>query len=899
VKGAFLKILTEKTKNDMLDGGVQTTKNVNLIPVDYLEKIGEKDTRPYEASSFCQYARELYLEYGDRNIDERRQLVESGRQMSNLRSGKLMLKRDPVHGSLALIKNLPTTTRSDRHVHPLAQTNSTQLTSIWTLSRPRTVPRHFGNTNQAQIQASLIEKLIEHYDEECMDEWFHQQESLSAMDYGTIVIDVCYDHKLNSLHQLRPVLQEADEQVFPGYGYCPECSFEGTPQHFQLKGEVMPRCPQCGTYNVSDMIGPETATVQKIIGVEEYSQGDIDIVLESIPSLNWDFRKLIQHSPFVHKRTEVSVQYVYALLGIEVASSDPDDDDGLKVINAVGTRGGSVPGWGRENTEGNYEFRGQTTVMDEMWFTPEVYAGTTFSKDEKTLSGVVIPANTPLEQIFTEGLYLVAFDEMSVIVGAFNEKCRKKSSVYHIQSHSGIGKGTTDAIEISEHLSIAHSAALAIVKRYAAGGGHWYDSDVLTEKQAQGLLSVGGLVGVKMRGTQYTSIDQALKRVETGKLDQSNLAIIAQLSNMLNICFQTTDFTSGVADQRVSVDTLGGQQLLQAQNQQRSAAPLRMKSYLRTQIFPEVIELYHDHQEIPRFYGTNDKYGLAKGRFIGGQDIPRRVKCKSIPDSELPTDKLTKRDNSERMMEKAQYFGVPFAQLVMASPRVAAWWAEKFDSDLPLFNYVDILVICQERIDAIKKAAVEQEFAAELSGYYEDPKMIGELLVDQLAREITPVEENQEVKAQVISEYLDDDEVEGWTPYTKAGIQALVWRHYKMSAMFKGQLMQMEQEVNLQLQAQAAEAANAITAPQRQEEQDNAMQQEAMSRVGDLMSSQADHDRSEESADNQHARNEAAADSQNTRDELRARSDHGRNLEVEKEKSKQARNQPAKKKGAK
>jgi hypothetical protein len=894
----------------MLDGGI-ATPSTNFTPTAYLEKIGEKSSRPFEASDFCSFLRELYNDFSQRNLDERRQLVMSGKAMSNLRSGKLMLKRDPVYGSLALIKNLPTRSRNDQHVHPLAQTNSTELTSIWTISRPQTVTRHFGNTNEAQIQASMLDKLIAHYDEQCMDEWFHQSESLSAMDYGTIVHDVLYDDKLNATFRLRPVLHQGEEQVFPGYGNCPQCAYEGTPPDFQLKGEVMPRCPQCGNYNVSDMIGPESAPISKIIGVEEYSQGDIDILLDDVPSNNWDFRKLIQHSDWVHQRTEVSTQYVYALLGVQIASQDPDDDIGLQALNAMGTRGGSTPGEGRENLDGNYEFMGKTAVMDRMWFKPAIYAGTTFPKAERTIGGVDIPANTPLEEVFPLGLHFLGFNEMSFVAGVFNEKCRKKSAVYHIQSHSGIGKGTTDAIEISEHLSIAHSAALAIVKRYAAGGGHWYDSDVLSETEAQALLSVGGLVGIKMRGTNYTSIDQALKRVDTGKLDQSNLAIIAQLSNMLNICFQTTNFTSGVADSRVNVDTLGGQQLLTAQNQQRGAATLRQKGYLRTQVFPEVIELFHDYIQDPKFFGTNDKYGITKGRMIKGSDIPRSVVCKSVTDSELPTDKLTQRQNDLAMLEKSQFFGVPFAQLVMASPRVAAWWADKFDSDLPLFNYTDILVVCQGRLDTIKELAKEQELAAELSGYYEDPKMIGEQLVDQMPKEITPVEENLEIKAQVLSEYLDDDEVQDWTPYTRAGVQALVWRHYRMSAMFKGELMQLEQDVNLKLQAQAAQAAQAITGPMQQQEQDNAVQQEGMSRIGDLMGQAAQHSQNEEAADNQHKRDLEMADKQHghemeagevdqNREEEQAENDHKRNIDLTKVKAKeQARNKPAPTKGAK
>lgn len=851
---------------------------VNLAPRNELRELREtfEHKSRWESSSLAEVVRELYMDVAGRNAQERREHAHAAHLMSSLRSGKQMMKRDPVYGNLALIKPLPRRTQNDAHVYPLAQVNSTQLTSVWTLARPKTVPRHFGNTNKAQIQHAMITKIIEHYDQEWMDELFHQRESLMAMDFGTMAIRVEYDDKLNRLTQLMPVLANKAETVFPGYGNCKVCGYEGTPDEFGAI-DSHPQCPHCGNYDVGDLVPAQEVEVPTIVGADVVSQGDIRIDLIPIPSLNWDMRKLVQESSWVHQRTVTSRRLIESIMGVHIAEHDGDDDYAMSLWNQIGTRGGSLPGFGRENLSGNYDPIPGQTVMDEMWFKPEHYAGTTIPKAEKTVGGITIPAKTPFEQIFPKGMCVVGFNEMRVIAGIYHEPCRITSSVYHIQSNSGIGKGTQDSVEISEHLSVAHSAAMAVIQRFGAGGGHWYDSDVMSAREAAALLKPGGLVGIKMRGTNYTSVDQVLRKIETGSLDQGNMAMIAQLANMLNIVFQTTDFTSGVADNRVDINTLGGQQLLQAQNQQRSAAPLRMKSYLRARVFENVIELFRENIRMPKFFGTNDKFGLSRGRYISGAELPEYVKCDSIPDSELPTNALTKRDNFERLLEKTGQAGTPFLQVAAESPRTAAWMAEQFQVELPLFNYGEILVVCQDRIDQIAEASRMMEQVAELSGFADDPEIVAEQIIDQITPPIESTEDNHDIKAQVLSEYLDDDEVKQWTVYQRAAVQALIWRHHKAARDFRTALQGLEQEGQLGLQQIAMEAQMAAQQPMmeqqaamQQQQQAAAVEGEALSRVAEQAEAGMEFSRQQEAAD----------------------ADLERQKELEKLKQRQVRNQP-------
>lgn len=834
----------------------QQKGQINLAPVEPLQKL-KSDDKSYECSTLNEIVREMHNEITNRNLQERREIAEAGRLMANLRSGKLIMQRDPIHGGLALLTPLPHKPRKDRHIHPLAQVNSSQLTSIWTLSRPRSRVRHFGNTNRAQIQQALIEKVINHYDAELFDELFHQQESLSMMDYGTSAIRVFYDNKLNAIKHLQPVIENTNQTVFDGYGFCQSCGFEGAPDNFTLTEDAqttgMPQCPECKSFNVPDLVPAQMADVAQIVGVQEITQGDIGAELLSIPAVNWDMRYLIHESSFVQVRSEVPLRLIESILGIEVQAENPDTDYGLNVINALGTRGGSVDGYGRDNLYGNAEVNRKVAVMHEDYFEPEWYVGRKLDKDEITVSGETIPKGVPLEKIFPDGMCAVGFNEMQILANVSNEKRRIVGGVYHIQSFSGVGKGTQDSIEISEHLNIAHSAAIEFIKRAGAGGGIGYDKSVLTQAEAKKLLKPGGLVGVNMRGTAYTSLNDALWKIDHGELSQSNLAMIAQLSNLLNISFQTTEFTAGVADSKVDVNTLGGQQLLMAQNQQRSAAPLRIKGYTRSLIFPHVIDLFRTHSQIPRFFGTGDKFGLTKGRFISGADIPENVKCEHVPDSEIPTNSFTKRENIRQMSEQSVNFsGYPFAQFAKLDPRMAAWYANEWGAEIPMLDYENILIRCQERLDNLKEIVEQEDAISELSGFYQDPVIQAEQVVNLLDVPLALSEENHIIKAQVIGEYLDDDEVKEWSPLMRASVEALIGRHETLDVQKRTGMMAKEQQGQIGLQAQAFDAQQQMQQPlvhQQQQEQNQAMMSEGLNRVAGLIEKEDDFSREQEGKD--------------------------------------------------
>lgn len=887
----------------------------NFAPITPLLDLKDND-KGWKDSSINQIFREFHLDIRNRYVEVRREIAEVGRLMANLRSGKLIMQRDPIYGSLALLKPLPNKPRNDRHVYPLAQVKSSELTASWTMSRPRIVPRHFGNSNEAQIQTALIEQMVGHYQSELFDEIFHQEQSLSMMDYGTTAIRVFPDDQLNTLRELQPIFQNTEKTVFPGHAFCHNCLRDGQPDEFQGPSPEYPQCPDCGTYiNPQNMVPPQTGTVAEVVGTNEIKQGDIGAELLHIPGLNWDMRKLVHLSSYVAYRSEVSQNLVRSMLGIDVTEANPDDDYGLRVMNALGTRGGSTQGWGRDALWGHQTWFKGAALMDEEYYTPEWYAGMKLSADEKTVSGETIPKGVPFEQLWPDGVCVTGFNDMQIIVSIHNEKRRITGGVYHIQSHSGYGKGTADAIEISEQLNIAHSANLAVLKRYGAGGGYWYDKAVMSKTEAKALLKPDGLVGIQMRGTQYRNVGEAIQQLVHKPQNQESLALVASLGNLLNIVFQSTDFTEGAASDKVNIDTLGGQQMLAAKNQERSMAPLRMKGYTFALVFEDIIDIARDYFKIAKFFPSRDKFALSQGRFISGADIPAKVKMDFVVDSEIPTNSHMQKENAAQMLKESVNFGIPFPQLAKEQPRMAAWWVGMFPGvDMPLFNQTELLIVCQNWMDKIKAATAEEMQSSQVSGFYPDPEQTAQKIVASLM--LPKDAQNQAIKADLIKEYLDTDEIQTWPPVQMAAVELLIQTLYENDSGNRMRVPAIDAAAQAQMAAQAqqmlaqgpppvqpphwSEVANYADLPpdvQRQVEQQLGFQPSRVggSSIGEKLATDAqnvaqDNEGTEQPDTNAELHkegvtrtmDEAQKNNDFVREEAAKQNDHKRNIELEK-----------------
>lgn len=827
---------------------------MNFAPVEPLRRLKyykSKDVN--DTSNLASIFREILNHLKNENWQQRNEIAETGRLMAGLRSGKQIVQRNPLDGQFALLPALPQKPKRGMSVVPLAQVKSSELTSTWDLSRPKVVSLLFGNTVRSQIQHAITDQIIQHNDDYHFDVPFNQRESLSMMDYGVSIIRPFYDDRINTLRQIQPIIENEQQTIFEGYGFCPTCGYEDAPTKFKMEA-FAPQCTECGSFNAA-VIPAQVGEVTKIVGHQEIVQGDLGVSLLDVTAANWDMRFMVQDSSWFDYATEIPVRLAESYLGIEIQESDGDDYF-LNAVREISNRGGGAEGLGRERIYNSAALQTRTAVFRETWLKPEWYAGQKLSKSEKTVSGETIPANQDIAKFFPNGVCVISMNDAEIIPGIFGEKCRVVSAPYHIQSHSGVGKGTSDVIELSEQLNIAHTAAMEDLKRVGAGGGFAYDKDAITQAEAKHLLKPDGLVGVSLKNnTHLGRIGDAVQRVRTDANLQANMVMVAQLTNFINIAFQATDFTNGTAANTVNVDTLGGQQLLAAQNQMRASAPLRMKGYLRAKAHEQLLELFRENIKIPKFFGTSDKFALTKGKYISGDDLPENIKCRFVLDSEHPNDKFTQRENVVKMaQESANFSGLPFSEFARVNPRMAAWFADRFDADLPQFNYGEILMVCQERLDQLKEIVAENEQIFAMSEFYPPEEEAGTAFVDALAKKVEMDEENHAIKAEVLGAYLDDDEVSEWSNYLRLGVRALINRHYEMQSEKELRPAMLAQNAQMKLQEKQMRFQQAMSAPQTAQETQQDLLTEGLSRAVDAGQKEDEFNRQQEAASLDHQR---------------------------------------------
>jgi len=782
----------------------------NFAPLKPLQELAkqQKPDQAYIKSPFSQWVYEIEQELSQSNIEARREIVRVGQIMANLRSGKETIKLNPNTGKFMFykpLKALPTKRVPKRHKYPLTQVKSSEWTSSWTSSRPQVQVRNFGDTNEAKIQHFLVQQLIKTYDPRLFDEHFHQAQSLSMMDFGTTCIRISYDEQHNPLHYLLPQIKQESQTVFEGYAFCNKCPNEGTPEDF-TSASVMPRCPECGSYDVSEMYEPQNVDVNKIVGMEQHVQGDLRADLLEIPYCNFDMRYLAHDSDYFTYESPVYMSLVNSILGVDIEEFDENSDEFIKVVEQIATRGGSVDGIGRDNLEGNTDNYGRRQAkMRETWLKPNYYRGTKFSEDQETVSGEIIEKGVPLEKYFPDGMCIVSFNEGRIQVGIYNEKRTIFGGVYHIQSFSGYGKGTSDAIEINEQLDMAHTAALEQIKRTGAGGGFTYDSDAISKAEAKQMIKPDGFVGVSLAGTNYTSVDQLIKQTRLDSVDPGNLTVVAQLANLLNIAFQSTDFTSGTLN-NVNVNTKGGQEMLSAQKMHLATAPLRMKGYTFAKVYQDgVIPLFRKHIKIPQFITTSDKFQIAKGKYISGDDLPERIFCDFVPDTEVPTNNYSRKENAKSMLQESGMNLADFSMFMEQKPNIASWWNDLFQTDLPVVNMIQDLMVCQDRLNDIIELAKEAEMLMQASRFTPPMPEIMAAMFGELKKPVHISEENHIGKADILSSYLDDDAVLQWSPLVTEFIEYLINKHHEFAVMVKYRPVMLEHEMQMQMKQKEAQ----------------------------------------------------------------------------------------------
>jgi hypothetical protein len=200
-------------------------------------------------------------------------------------------------------------------------------------------------------------------------------------------------------------------------------------------------------------------------------------------------RKFAEDSEYFIYEQFLPIRMLKGMLGnIEISEADATGslNYGHLILEALGTRGGSIEDQGRDRLFGNYSTFKEQALVTEMWLKPEMYADVVIQGDEKTVSGEKLPKGGKLIDVFPNGVCFVGLNQMQTVLAIYGENHSDciVSGIYHLQSHSGIGKGVSDAVDVYKDMNLLHSKAMSYIERFSTPS-YGYAKGTVTEELAQ------------------------------------------------------------------------------------------------------------------------------------------------------------------------------------------------------------------------------------------------------------------------------------------------------------------------------------------------------------------------------------------------------------------------------
>jgi hypothetical protein len=857
--------------------GIAHLKGKNFAPIKPLQnlKATAKDVKA-NPSNLCAFLRDKVQYIDSQYTDEWQQQIEQAHTIQNLRSGKLVMKRDLGGNGYVFLRRLENAAAGMRSNFPMFPQNSEALKAKWCKSRPQMKAEAFGDGYRTELVLDRLNLIIKYYFKRIFTGDYENAEALSAQDYGTYITQLYYDQGLNQIKKAIPIIRNETKTVVPGFGACLTCGFEGHPKDFTHKGEMYPRCPKCGGYQTTKMVDDFKAEVPTVVGTDNVVQGDITGRLLNWGATRYDAHNFAHLSSYFSYMEYAPLRLIQQMFGEEIELSAMESSDyGLQMLDMLSARGGNTEGLGENDHAGGTHNGGERVPLRTVWLKPEEYMGVRLSEPEETLAGT-IPADVPLEEIFPKSICFTALEDMRVIPYICGEDVKIASSAYLVMSHSGIGKGVSDIVDIAKDLNEIHSMAMAGLKRYGASGIAIRANSGVTQENVRDLFKPNRAVFID-GGANGDDISKLITQVQMNPVNPVLGQYQIALSNLFNMASMNADFTQGMV-QDVDINTLGGQQLAHSKNEEQKGSIFTGKISHRGQAAGHIIDLVREHMKLEKWMAvTDDRHGKTRGKMVSGRDIPKeKLHFEAVPDSEIPTNTAEKKFAARELIEKSGGI-LPLIQARQADPEMTGWVAEQYSLQLPMLDQDEMRIVCLDRVDNIK----------ELAEVFASPQEI----IMNLRKKLAVREEQHVMKGQFLSKILDDDETLEWNPLVRYTIEMLIERHFDLEGEAQGRNQVIAQVSMAKAQAEAQIAQQRIMQPlideQRGLQQEDQEQQMLMQLGQEIIGDEKDqlaHERKMEEMQAQGDINSEQAEASDARAESASSNDAVRQLDIEREK---------------
>lgn len=674
-----------------------THEGANLAPLRPLLKLREhnKNTSHYIADAL----KEKYSHFIKKDEKSWREMIGRGQQIALFIEGQQILDFNPFTQSYAPRKLKKTDPNRIKAVN-FMQYYCTNWQSKWESSNPDIVVSAMSNQDQAISKARKANAVIDYLERNFYDSWYNLHEGLMAQVWGWYGNQVVIDRSIQGSVALRNIIEDREVPIGRGFGKCYDCEQTGSEFNFVQIGEAdMPVCPECGSTAVQ-YEPPPMQLMPTVVGQEQVNLGDVVCNQLYFPACRWDLRQRLEDSRWAIFEQDVPNGTLKRMLGdIDIPEGTRPNEFGLDAIADLAKTGAA-------DTQGRSSFQSATrkdsSVISEMYLSPDDYADIVIKGDEETIAGQSLPKGSRLTEVFPDGLCAVGVNGMALVLGLYagTHKDTVTSGVYHMKPMSGAGRGVQDAVEIQKRFNRFDSQATRFMATRATPATLHMEGAIASDKRR--LLGQPDVdIPVKMQNfPEVRDIRQLVAPLQGESVPGDMLNYTYQhLQNFMQLAYHITDFSNGL-NPRVQNDTATGAEILDANANALFSPSLSIKGDVRLKTAKKAFYLWIKNNPEKRFVPVSTGASL-KGLNIAGADVDGEYYWEIVPGSTLPKNKLSRRKDAESFY--FQFGGiVGYCQTKAMFPEEVAEARRLWDMDLPRDEYDSIGELCRARFENAK-----------------------------------------------------------------------------------------------------------------------------------------------------------------------------------------------------
>lgn len=379
-------------------------------------------------------------------------------------------------------------------------------------------------------------------------------------------------------------------------------------------------CPMCG--GPIEIIGPPTMAQYYVEGYEDVPLGTIRC--KRVDAIEVDVHPScrganIEESPYLIHESRMMKSVLQDTYWYAEGITGEAPRKAQRYQRTLERQVGSFTGTGVQTSAGTgNSYQDDMCNVTKVWMDLSIYAPYIFQAEEEFENGLKVPANTPLRQVFPDGIFLCLVNNQIVDIRNENKNDHWVGGVYKVVPGAAWGIGVQSALWQQRLLNDMYNMGVEWI-RHLAAPQRLYDADVMDGGMFSG--NPKNLIPVENRGPDKKLSD--LIHVEPPPQGgQAISGFIAQARSDMQAGTNTNNFLLGNSTPNASATDAR-----QSKDQaiQKSGLPIKIKAGVYAKRGEQIIKLARRHYILERTLPIFNDYQKIEMRTFSSIDIDRRL----------------------------------------------------------------------------------------------------------------------------------------------------------------------------------------------------------------------------------------------------------------------------------